>query len=280
MILFGSLSFMACQKERSNQEQTQQDDLSFKEGDENEVITSPPNSFESKAVIEMFGGEWCDACPPGVNEVKRLVQANPDKVYGAIFHYQDAFETINYNSLTGHLGGVGSFPSAAINRVPAVSSGDQTDYTIFNKEHWSSNLSRLINKKTNIGLAIETKINPDDASIKVLINGNNLEANKEYRLTLYIIEDNVPSIDQKGADASYVHQMMLRGSLTSATGDKILLKNYETLVKNFTLNLKGSTFVTENLKILCLVNAVGGNTLTREIVNAQQVKLGKTANWD
>lgn len=268
------VSFLSCKKEKDAEEDNKDPEP------KDEVITSAPSSFEAKAVIEMFGGEWCDKCPAGTAEVKKLSNANPDNVYGAIIHYNDGFETVNYNALSGHLGGVGSFPSAAINRSPAQGSGDEDSYSIYSKEYWARNLARLVNKKTNIGLALETKIGADEASIKVLVNGSGLDEGAEYRLTLYILEDNVPSVDQKGADANYLHQMMLRGSLTSSTGDVILLKEKETFVKDFTLNLKGSTFVTENIKILCFVNSIGGNSSTRVIVNAQQVKLGKTANWD
>ena len=190
----------------------------------------------------MFGGEWCDGCPDGKVEMQRLMAQNPDDVIGVVVHSQDAFETINYNSLFGHIGGVSSFPSAAINRLAAVNSGDQSDFPVITKQYWERNVNRILGENTNIGLALESKIEEDECKVKVLVNGNNLDIDTDYRLTLYIIENNVASINQIGKDNSFKHQMMLRGSLTAPLGESITLKDYETFTKEFTLNLKGSIF--------------------------------------
>lgn len=268
----------SCKKE--NESPASNNDNSGDNEPKDEIIGSAPNEFKSKVVIEMFGGEWCDGCPDGKVEMQRLMAQNPDDVIGVVVHSQDAFETINYNSLFGHIGGVSSFPSAAINRLAAVNSGDQSDFPVITKQYWERNVNRILGENTNIGLALESKIEEGECKVKVLVNGNNLDIDTDYRLTLYIIENNVASINQIGKDNSFKHQMMLRGSLTAPLGESITLKDYETFTKEFTLNLKGSIFDIDNIEFVAFINTFGGNTSTRTIENAQKVKAGKTANWD
>jgi len=277
LIVLFSIAISACKKE-----DTTGNSGGTGSGDNqpvDEVITAPPTEFETKAVVEVFGGEWCDACPAGIDVLEGLINANQDKVFGTVLHSSDPYETINYNQLFAHIGGVGSHPRAVINRAPAANSGDQNDLIAITKEHWGTNVNRFINQKTSIGLAIESSTEATKMNIKVLIRGNSFDESKNYKLTVYIIEDNISSDNQAGKPAGFLHQMVLRGSLTDAIGDDITLTDGVTLEKEYSFNL-GGAFVLENLKVLAFVNSVGGTSSDRFIHNAQQVKAGKTANWD
>lgn len=267
--------FASCKKDDPSDNKTEEEDNDPVE----EVLTAPPAEFDAKAVVEMFGGEWCANCPAGVTALKSLMDKNPDDVYGTVVHSNDDFETINFNSLFSHLGGLSAYPKAAVNRIPATNSGNEDFFVIYSASNWGTNINRFINKKTNIGLALETEVVNAKANIKVHILGYDLDPLEDYKLTLYILQDNVPSINQLGAPAGYIHDMVLRGSLTNSIGDEIDLNNGITLTKNFVLNI-GGDFVEKDMKILAFVNTVGGDSDSRKILNAQQVKVGKTANWD
>jgi thiol-disulfide isomerase/thioredoxin len=243
------------------------------------VITNPPSQFEAKAVIELFGGEWCGTCPAGVDKMEALMNANPNKVFGTVVHFRDAFETEHHNILFGHLGGVAAYPSAAINRGNGILADSLTEYAVYNQPHWESNVKRFINKKTQIGLAIETSIEDNKPQINVHIHNKEVDSNKTYYLTVYFLEDNVPSIAQVGKGADYTHRMLLRGSLTEALGNVISLNSNVTLVKSFQLNLNGS-LRQQNVKILAFLHTHKSANSKRAILNAQQVKLGETVDWD
>ncbi|MDB4347728.1 Omp28-related outer membrane protein [Bacteroidia bacterium] len=273
-----TMAFVSCKKDQTNGGDNGSGNQTNNEP-QDEVITAPPTSFDAKGVVEVFGGEWCAACPSGIEVLQNLVSNNPDDIYGAVLHSNDDYETINYNQLFAHLGGVSSHPRGAINRSPAANSGDQNDYVAVSMEHWGTNLNRYINKKTTIGLAIESVEDSTKMNIKVFVRGNGFDNSKSYKLTVYIIEDNISTDNQVGKPAGFKHQMVLRGSLTNAIGDDIKLKENVTLEKEYSFSLSGS-FVVDNLKMLAFVNTVGGTTSDRLIHNAQQVKAGKTANWD
>ena len=270
------LAFSACKKDKKEGTDSTN---TLPEEPKDEVITTPPTSFASKAVIEMFGGEWCDACPAGVETITNIKNANPDMVYGAVVHYNDPFETINHNVLFGHLGGVAAYPTGAVNRTPAASAGGQNDYVVFNKEYWMTNVNRFINKKTDLGIAISSTIDSVDVNITVHIHATTIDPLEDYKLTVYVIENDVSTDNQIGKPAGFMHQMLLRGSLSNATGDAIGLPKNVTLKKDYSFKKSGS-FNLDNLKILAFVNTEGGTSSNRKIHNAQEVKVGYTANWD
>lgn len=275
-----ALAFTACKKESTSAGDNGSNGNGSADSEpKDEVITAPPTSFDAKGVVEVFGGEWCAACPAGIDVLQNLISNNPDDVYGVVLHSKDAYETINYNQLFAHIGGVGSHPRGAVNRAPATNSGNQNDFVAITQEYWGTNLNRYINKKTTIGLAIESSPDSVNMNIKVYVRGNGFDNSKSYKLTVYIVEDDISTNNQAGQADGFKHQMVLRGSLTDAIGDDIVLKENETLEKNYKFNLSGS-YVVDNLKILAFVNTVGGTTSDRFIHNAQQVKAGKTANWD
>lgn len=243
------------------------------------TISTPPSQFEARAVIEMFGGEWCSTCPAGVDKVEELVTANPGDVFGVIVHYRDPFETEHHNELFNHLGGIASYPSASINRESGILADTPTQYAVYNRQYWESNLNRFIHKKTNLGLAIATNITEGKANIEVHIHGTDIPVDLEYFLTVYYLEDKVPSIAQVGKGLDYTHRMLLRGSLTKPLGNVLLIKANETNIEPFSFNIT-SGIKAENIKILAFVHTKEGGNSMRSIINAQQVKLGETADWD
>ncbi len=245
-----------------------------------QTITGPPSSFEAKAVIEVFSGEFDTDCPAGASTLKSILDANANKVYGAVVHYGDAFEPIFYSALAGYLGGVGEYPTAAINRVPATNAGAENDYVVYSPTNWNTNITRFINKKVGLGLALETTITSDNkVAIKVKVHNNGTVDLSKNKLTVYVLENNVTANNQIGATAGYKHQNLLRAALTSTTGDDIALVANETFTKDFQFVLP-SNMNKDEVQILAFVNRTGANTSLHGIVNAQQVKLGQNKNWD
>ncbi len=270
LALLMGFNFYACKKEINKDD---------KPPAQNTEITTPPESFESKAVIEMFTGEWCDACPPGQTKLKELTLAYPNKIYGVKIHYADFLEGPFYNSLAQNLGGVGAYPTASVNRSPAVNAGSQTDYVIYSKEYWETNANRFINKKVGIGLAMESKLENGKVSLKIKTFSNGTISALNAKLVVYIIENNILALEQKGAAADYKHFNSARALLTSVSGDAINIPDMVIAEKNFAFDLP-TNWNAKEIYFLAFIATQGGNTSERNVINAQQSRLGEIKNWD
>ncbi len=117
--------------------------------------------------------------------------------------------------------------------------------------------------------------------IKVDVNSEVKEmiGQKDLRLTVYAVEDNVYSVTQTG-EMEYHHNGIIRKVLTtSGWGDPIDLNEY-TVTKNYTLDVD-PTWKPENMRIVAFVSNYDNTKYDKCMVyNATQTSVGTTMNID
>ncbi len=264
--------FLSCKKEASNTLVV-----------ENNTPTIP-EKFTKKALLEEFTGEWCVNCPDGAKIINSIVSKYPSKLIVAAIHQGDWLQIEQLTQLSSHLGGIGGYPRAAINRVPATgTSNGQDGMIVYSRGNWETNTVRLIDadqqQTAKIGLAIESTISENLLSLKVHTGYQSTDA-RDTRLSVYLLEDSVQAQSQTGATTNpYFHQHVLRKVISRPLGDSIQINSGNYAFKTYE-KIDISAYKKANLKVVAFINIVGSSSTTHEILNVQEVDAGKTQLFD
>ncbi len=271
-VLCISSFFFACQKEASKTVIV-----------ENNTPTIP-DGFTKKVLLEEFTGEWCVNCPDGANILHGIISKYPTKLIAAAVHQGDWLELDQLNQLSSHLGGIAGYPRAAINRVPAVgTSNGQDGMVVYSRGNWEANAVRLMDadqqQTAKIGLAIESNIADNFLTLKIH-TGFKTTDSRDTRLTVYLLEDSVQAQSQTGAPSNpYFHQHVLRRVISRPLGDSIQLNSGNYAFKSYE-KIDISGYKQTQLKVVAFINVVGNSSTTHEILNVQEVEVGKNQLFD
>jgi len=245
-----------------------------------DALADLPETFTKKVLIEEFTGEWCGACASAFPRIQTILDENPTTIFAAALHYSDPFSTIKAHQIKSTFG-ISSFPSALVDRYSFGTSSPRVPLltsTLRNKSE-----TRLEEKITT-GLRIDTEFGEEGkATVKVFV-GQNKIMDGEPRITTYLIEDEVPEVNQSGTSGdNYRHHAVVRKILTEAGENK--LNNLEVQERDFiTLrfeNIDISEFDKNHLSVIAFVHySYASDKSNHEIINVQKVKLGKNQDWD
>lgn len=245
-----------------------------------DVLADLPETFTKKVLIEEFTGEWCGACATAFPRIQTVLDENPNTVFAAALHYNDPFSTTKTHQIKSTFG-ISSFPSALVDRYSFGGSSPRVSLltsTLRNKSE-----TRLEEKITT-GLRIDTEFGEEGkATIKVFIGQSEIMPG-EPKVTTYLIEDEVPEVNQAGASGNdYRHHAVVRQILTEAGGNK--LNNLDVQDRDFiTLRFEDidiSEFDKDHLSVIAFVHYADDNDKSNhEIINVQKVKLGENQDWD
>ncbi len=258
-----------------------------------------PPDFTKKAVIEEATAVWCQYCPSGAYYMNKACTANPDKVYGVAYHKSDVFSDL-YDTYTAKASAelssefnISGIPGGIVNRVSTFNSLGS----------WESDASNEIKKVATCGLGIVSKkVIENQFEIEVHA-GFNASMSGDYRLVVYILEDEV----HKGAaynqnnfydtDAASVfygkgnpmpasnfkHNHAFRQSLVNGFhGDAIdaaKMKAGGEFVKTYTLDAS-SEWDLSKVHVLAMIVKKGAGATQHYVENAQECKLGEVKKWD
>lgn len=252
----------------------------------------PPASFTKKVLIEEFTGAWCGYCPDGATRISDLEEANTGKIVAVAVHEGDGMETSQYSTLDSEFNNTG-FPSGMVDRVP------YNGEVAMNRGYWETVAENQLGNTADCGLAIKSTVSGSTATIEVHA-AFNTALTDDIRLTVYVLEDEVTGsgsdYDQRNyydTDSSspfyglgdpivgYEHNHVLREVSSDALGDVIsagdLVVGGE-FIQTYTVNVTG--YDQSHTKIVAFVNKIGTTYDTHEVLNAQEVALGKTQDWD
>ncbi|MFK8007596.1 MAG: Omp28-related outer membrane protein [Saprospiraceae bacterium] len=245
-----------------------------------DVLADLPETFTKKVLIEEFTGEWCGACANAFPRIQTVLDENPNTVFAAALHYNDPFSFSETHSIKSTFG-ISSFPSALVDRYSF--GGSSPRVSLLTSQLRSKSETRM-EEKVTMGLRIDTELLGDGkANIKVHI-GQSKKTEGDLRLTTYLIEDEVPEVNQAGASGNdYRHHAVVRKVLTEAAGNK--LSNLDVQDRDFFIrsfeNIDISEFDKDHLSVIAFVHyADDSDKSNHEIINVQKVKLGKNQDWD
>ena len=242
-------------------------------------IAEMPESFTKKVLIEEFTAEWCAACANAFSRIQTVLDENPSTVFAATIHSNDPFSNSQTQKVKNAFS-VSSYPSSMVDRF----SFGNTNPRVYPSTSTLRNRSEdRLETTALMGLKIETEILDDGkANITVFVGHNEIPPGKP-RLTTYLLEDNVPAVNQAGTnDPDFKHHHVLRKVLTNETGNEMEFNELERVFHTFKYeNVDISDYNKDNLEVIAFVHYFDeGDLSAHEIINVQKVKLGENQDWD
>jgi hypothetical protein len=255
--------------------------------------TTVPSTFTQKMLMEMFSTTGCATCPDAEYKYDKYALAYPDKVYGVNVHTNDAMAHSQFGFLDGLLN-VTQYSSGSFNRIPV------NGVTVLHKTTWKTSVvTNCLNKTASCGLMINSTKSGTNASVTVTA-GFNKVLSGNYKMTIYVIEDNVvgtgpgynqanyynniatsPFYQMGNPIIGYPHSYVLRKVLTPSLGVSVpatSVVNGGSFSKTYSFSTTG--YNSSQLYVVAFINKAGSTPTTQEIMNVQRVKLGFNKAFD
>ena len=256
-------------------------------------ISEAPTEFTKKVLIEEFTGSWCGYCPSGAETLSNLISNNNKNVIGVAIHSGDQMATTHAEFLENTYVSAG-YPSGMIDRV------SYDGIVCLNRGYWDWITQGQLVKTAICGLAIKSEVNGENANIEVHTSFDTTLNKDNYKLNVYLIEDNI-SQDGNGYDQrnyynedpqssfyelgdpiiNYKHNHTLRETLSVESLGDAFTKDITpgiTHVKEYSINI--SEYNKNNLSIVSFVVFIGENANDHEVLNVQKTDIDGVQDWD
>jgi hypothetical protein len=244
----------------------------------NDSISTKISGLSKKPVknvlIEEGTGTWCVHCPKGAKIIEKIL-SNYKQIYAAALHLRDSMETENGKEVLHAY--ITAYPRASIDRVKF--SGFST--VGLSRAYWEkfSADRRNATVPADIDVTADFDNGNRELTIEVTANFYGIMDN-EYRLNAYVLENGIPSAGtgyvQKGADASYIHQHVVRAMLGGAWGTEnsipVPTKNNGHYKHKYVYTLPAN-YKVENIHVYGLVQQFSENINNRPLINLNESEL-------
>jgi hypothetical protein len=172
--------------------------------------------------------------------------------------------------------------------------------TCINRGYWEYVANDQLTKTAVCGLAIISEVNGQNATVEVHAGFNSALNGDDYRLTVYLIEDDVTGTgygyDQRNyyntdpespfynlgdPIEGYEHNHTLRAILSESLGDAIMVSEMASggeHIETYTVDL--SSYNKNNLSIVAFVTKIGSTIAEHEIMNVQKCDIDGFQDWD
>ncbi|MGB0837728.1 MAG: Omp28-related outer membrane protein [Flavobacteriaceae bacterium] len=236
------------------------------------------STFTTKILVEDYTGAWCGYCPRISFKLEEIMETNSNVIVAAI-HNGDAMH-YEFEAQMRAAYDVSGFPTAKMNRL----------------DKWNEAEAQLLKKMSNnagLGLSINSTAQEELLSIEVGVGVD--VPYQDTKLVVYVLENGIPldQVSYYNADSNspayglgnpisnYIHNHVLRKSLTDVFGESIdsneltIEKNYQrTFEYNFSdLGITANTV--DQFEIVAFVMTSGD-----KVINVQKAKLGELKAFD
>ena len=233
-------------------------------------VNDVPLTFDRKHLIEHFTGDQCGYCPYGMYSIVDYLETAKTPTIWVSHHAgfnQDEFTIAESLKLVSALG-VSGAPAMALNRT------QQEQGLIFHPGYLPE-ITIKDAKKAAMSVNIQHTYNADSRQMDITLSGeSSFDTNGKFLLSVLVKENRLVG---KQADYYYawgdymwkefMHARVIRGMLTPATGDTIVMKN-QAYSKTYSYTIPAE-WVAENCCVVAYVTPVSN----LPVINAEQVVL-------
>ncbi len=226
-----------------------------------------PSEFVQQSVLEGFSGEWCPPCATSFDDfIAPVLDSYPDVVHYISYHLDDPFST-SESEVLSNLYEVLGVPNAMVDRYDFPTLG------LLSNLFLSSKVEERTAQKTSLGISLNTE--SDDLSGEITASVYlNEPIDEALKLNIYLLENNVQSINQAGtSDPNFKHKHLFRQSITPFGGIDIEQdKTKESQTFSYIFDL--SHFAVDQIEFVAFIETQS------QILQSQHVKLGENSGWD
>lgn len=230
-------------------------------------------------LMEQFTSQHCVYCQPGATNLKNFAATRNNDiawvaVHGNMQNGEDQF-TITPGDYIMAADAVNGFPSVAFNRTIVdgeIATGAYLgNYDVNVMNNYFNDVVNYVNNNSPAlaSVNISGSYNKVTRLLTVKVNGNGVDVEQllsDYALTVYLTEDGIvaPQINTDGRtwNQNYVHDHVLRASLTAPLGDMIEWSG-DAYEKTFTTTLE-SGWNADNMNVVAFVAPAITADLTQE----------------
>ncbi len=233
-------------------------------------VNDVPLTFDRKHLIEHFTGDQCGYCPYGMYSIVDYLETAKTPTIWVSHHAgynQDEFTIAESLKLVSTLG-VSGAPAMAMNRT------QQEQGLIFHPGYLPEITIKDKNKAA-VSVKIEHTYNTDSRKMDITVSGESSFATDGKFLLSVLVKEN--RLVGKQADYYYawgdylwkefMHARVIRGMLTPAMGDTIVMNN-KAYSKTYSYTIPAG-WVAENCCVVAYVTPVSN----QPVINAEQVAL-------
>lgn len=248
-----------------------------------------PTKFVRKVLVEEFVGHKGKKCPTADLVINDLRKEYDDKVipiaiHGGVDAMIGGSYVVDYTTEFGS----SMFQEYAVSSVPLALIGRSTGGKLFKTEEFAEEVKKELSAVVpKVKLEIVPSYDKANGEVGAKVTATFLEAVKntdEFKLNVCLTESKLKSIQQNDnpeiGDAfmtDYEHNYVLRGTMNES-GEKLPIpvnadKPYEFSYDNLPLKKEWNA---ENMRIVAYVS----NTLTKEVIQAEEIKLTASVKPD
>ncbi len=207
-----------------------------------------PSAEERTVLVEELTGVRCPNCPEGTAALVSLSQQHKGRLIVVSIHaalgYDQPFPSSRYDfrtakgtEMVNYIGSAFFFPTAAINR--RVVPPETEPY--LPRQVWAGIIAEEKEKPLTVGVSVQPTYDPSTRRLDVAVRVTpNQTLEGDHRLTVLVTQDSLVDYQKVGlvTEPNYLHRHVLRGVLTSATGDALpSLEASKTIQRSFALTL-------------------------------------------
>jgi hypothetical protein len=250
-------------------------------GEREDVIFTPtdPSAVKRTSLLIEYSGWQCVNCPTAAEEAHRLKELYGENLVVVVMHPESNPNTRHNNkpaldytcpeadSIYIKMGGTNTtpFPTGNVNMVKDATKGYFNDY-----DKWATLVSQAYATPKPVVISQEVEGTTDSKDITITIDITNLDTvAMDATLQVWLTEDGVKGSQKKpeGTDKEYVHNYLLRASISPIWGEKLSIDAHMTqqVVYEYTLPEK---VMKDNCYIVALVSVNG------EVIQAKETKVG------
>lgn len=227
------------------------------------IVSTADNKFKKVVLVEEFTTEKCGNCPGAAPKVYGAIaqfnEEHPGSVTMICHHagfYTD-FLTSEFDETYIYLFGGGSFaPAAMVDRY--ASDGVVPVFGISTQSQIYDKIVEAYHRPVNYALEADLAFDEESKTLNVQVNGSRTvdEDVTPTRVSVVVVENNIPQQKQSGAEGDYVHQHVMR-TANSAWGDVIDWEGY-----NFDYSCRlniDEAWNKDNLEVIVYINQYDKN---------------------
>ncbi len=245
-------------------------------------ITIPePATPKRRVLVEELTGVRCTNCPDGARTLlslqstfgkDNLILVSNHSAGSFSFPYPDSKFKFNFpegQAMSDFIGQPIGFPTAAIGRFQ-LNSGQSP---FVSASLWAGLLNSEFAKDYGLGLFIKTAYNATTRQVKIEVLMDPTQTLVgEHRLSVIITQDSIvdSQLDNGTKLKEYVHRHVLRGVLSSPTGDLINepITAGVLLQRKYTFTLPDDTWKPKNCSVVAFVHH--GGTPDKEVLQVAE----------
>lgn len=232
------------------------------------------NFTQPIALVEEFTAESCGWCPYGAYRLHTAIEEGglQDRVVWMCHHEGYGVDWLTVDASTDYTalyGGNTFAPAWMVNRNQKFSDEDYAVFGIGEIDEVKSTMQSALCDPCFVKVEADNRYSKGNLRISVELQRDELFKVQcpEPRLTVFVVEDSIPSKKQKSYDSHSIpyHHNALRAVLTEVWGDIIQWQGNEA-EKSYTFTVPND-FVANNLRVIAFVHEGGEDVNLRRVYN-------------